>query len=168
VAATSAGDSAGRATLPFPAQFVDTVTLGPAYADLRVSLALDPESASSLVIGGLPSSRVPHILALLAATIALLGVAWRQWSDERRLAHTRARFIAGASHELRTPIAQIRLFADTLALGRVRSRDEHDRSLAIIQTEAGRLAHLVDNLLHATRGGRMPGARPKTPTWRRS
>lgn len=145
----------------FPAQFVETVTLGDLYGRLEADLALDPASAEALVIGGLPGSRVPYVLGLLLVTVVLLGVAWRQWSDERRLAQSRSRFIAGASHELRTPIAQIRLFAETLALGRVRSSHERDRSLAIIQAEAGRLAHLVDNLLQAARGGRMPRGAPE-------
>jgi signal transduction histidine kinase len=58
------------------------------------------------------------------------------------------------SHELRTPLAQIRMFAETLRLGRVRSPEEGERSLAIVENEARRLEHLVENLLHFSRAER--------------
>src|SRR5204863_327957 len=66
----------------------------------------------------------------------------------------RADFVSGVSHELRTPLAQIRMFSETLLLGRVRSDDERERSLEIIDQEARRLTHLVENLLHFSRSER--------------
>ena len=58
------------------------------------------------------------------------------------------------SHELRTPLTQIRMFAETLLLDRVRSDEERQRSLEIIDQEARRLSHLVDNVLLFSRGER--------------
>jgi signal transduction histidine kinase len=58
------------------------------------------------------------------------------------------------SHELRTPLAQVRMFAETLLLGRVRSEDERQRSLQIVDQEARRLTHLVENILQFSRGER--------------
>ena len=55
---------------------------------------------------------------------------------------------------LRTPLAQIRMFGETLLLGRVRSDEERRRSLEIIDQEARRLTHLVENLLHFSRSER--------------
>jgi signal transduction histidine kinase len=46
------------------------------------------------------------------------------------------------------------MFSETLLLGRVRSDEERDRSLKIIDQEARRLTHLVENLLHFSRSER--------------
>jgi len=63
---------------------------------------------------------------------------------------TMRRFVADASHELRTPIAVIRGEAD-VALGQDRGPGEYQESLVIIQDEARRLTRLVDDLLNLAR-----------------
>jgi signal transduction histidine kinase len=118
---------------------------------LRVTAAIDPGSAPSLVIGGLPRSRLPFIYGLIVFAAVLTGVALLQLGRELALARMRGDFVSGVSHELRTPLAQIRMFAETLALGRVRSADESRRSLEIILQESQRLSQLVDNVLSFSR-----------------
>jgi len=66
----------------------------------------------------------------------------------------KSELVSGVSHELRTPLAQIRMFAEMLRLGWVRSDDERQRSVAIIDQEARRLAHLVENILQFSRAER--------------
>jgi signal transduction histidine kinase len=129
-------------------------TLEPMWGGLRLEVAIEESAAGRLVIGGLPGSRLPLVLALLGLTTLLVATAWHQLRRERDLARQREAFVAGVSHELRTPLAQIRLFAETLRLGRVRSEAEGARSLEVIDREARRLGQLVENLLTATRGGR--------------
>ena len=73
---------------------------------------------------------------------------------ERQLARVKSELVSGVSHELRTPLAQIRMFAEMLRLGWVRSDDERQRSVAIIDQEARRLAHLVENILQFSRAER--------------
>lgn len=63
---------------------------------------------------------------------------------------TMRRFVADASHELRTPVAVIRGEAD-VALSKERSGAEYRESLGIILDEARRLSGLVDDLLNLTR-----------------
>src|SRR5271157_5401349 len=60
------------------------------------------------------------------------------------------RFVADASHELRTPISVIRGEAD-VALSQERSSAEYRESLAIILDESRRLSRLVDDLLNLAR-----------------
>src|SRR3989475_3413353 len=110
--------------------------------------------AANLVIGGLPRSRLPVLLGVLALTPGLIVTALVQLQREYELARLRTDFVSGVSHELRTPLAQIRMFSETLLLGRVRSDDERERSLEIIDQEARRLTHLVENLLHFSRSER--------------
>jgi heavy metal sensor kinase len=63
---------------------------------------------------------------------------------------TMRRFVADASHELRTPISVIRGEAD-VALSQVRSPTEYRESLGVILDEARRLSRLVDDLLNLAR-----------------
>src|SRR5262249_55194768 len=79
-------------------------------------------------------------------------------------ARLRADFVSSVSHELRTPLAQIRLFAETLLLGRVRSDAEERRSLEIIDQEARRLTHLVENVLAFSRAERHAIRLQREPT----
>jgi heavy metal sensor kinase len=60
------------------------------------------------------------------------------------------RFVADASHELRTPISVIRGEAD-VALSTERGPSEYRESLAIVQDESRRLSRLVDDLLNLAR-----------------
>jgi signal transduction histidine kinase len=121
---------------------------------LRLSVALQPSAAESLIIGGLPRNRLPLLGGLLVLTTGLVVVALIQWRRERELGRLRADFISGVSHELRTPLAQIRMFGEMLLLGRVRSPAEHRRSLAIIVQESQRLTRLIENVLHFSRSDR--------------
>ncbi|HKW40779.1 MAG TPA: HAMP domain-containing sensor histidine kinase, partial [Gemmatimonadales bacterium] len=126
----------------------------PMMGAMRVQVALRPDVAPKLVIGGIPRSNVPMLISLLALTAGLVVAALLQLHREYELARLRADFVSGVSHELRTPLAQIRMFSETLLLGRVRSDREQIRSLEIIDQEARRLTHLVENLLHFSRSER--------------
>ena len=83
-------------------------------------------------------------LAVLAASFnALLSRLDRSFESMRR-------FVADASHELRTPISVIRGEAD-VALSHQRSAAEYQETLAIILDESRRLSRLVDDLLNMAR-----------------
>ncbi len=128
--------------------------LAPDYDRLNLAVALRPEAAGGLVIGGLPRERLPLVIGLLALTVGLVVVALVQLRREAELSRMRSDFVSGVSHELRTPLAQIRMFSETLLLGRVRSPAEGQRSLEIIARETQRLIQLVENVLLFSRGER--------------
>jgi signal transduction histidine kinase len=143
-----------RSAVQYNSTYTARDTIGTDMGDLFAHTTLREAVADQLIIGGLPRSRLPLILGLLALTAALIGTALFQLRRESQLARLRTDFISGVSHELRTPLAQIRMFSETLVLGRVRSDEERLRSLAIIDQEARRLTHLVENLLHFSRSER--------------
>ncbi len=151
-------DAAGVELYRSPVQYEPTFTARDSVEALlggmQVQVALRPAMAPKLIIGGMPRSRLPQLLALLALTAGLIVAALLQLSREYELSHLRADFVSGVSHELRTPLAQIRMFSETLLLGRVRTEDERIRSLEIMDQEARRLTHLVENLLHFSRSER--------------
>ena len=128
------------------------------FGGLVAHLEIRPELANQLVIGGLPRSRLPFLLTLLALAAALSVVAVMQLRREGELAQLRADFVANVSHELRTPLAQIRLDIDTLRLGRYDSKELHTSILERIDRETRRLTYLAENVLRLSRHGRAAAA----------
>ncbi|HUQ98213.1 MAG TPA: HAMP domain-containing sensor histidine kinase [Gemmatimonadaceae bacterium] len=122
-------------------------TLDERFGRMRLKVALRPEIASRLVVGGLPRSRLPMLAGLFILTVGLVAAAVVQLRRQQQLAQLRVDFVSGVSHELRTPLAQIRLFAELLRNGQLRSDQERERSFGIIDEEAQRLTYLVENVL---------------------
>jgi signal transduction histidine kinase len=128
---------------------------------LRVGVRGNAETR--LLMDGALSSGLPLLLTLLVMICGLIVVSLLLVRREVELVQLRADFISGVSHELRTPLAQIRMFTETLLLNRVRSDVERRRSLEIIDQEARRLAHLVENVLlfSKSEGGRRSPIAPE-------
>jgi len=127
-------------------------TVEPSFGRLIMRVSLNKQFANLLVVGGLPQSRVPMLIALFLIAAGLLTVALIQLRRQQELARLRTEFVSGVSHELRTPLAQIRWFAELLHMGKLRSEEERMRSAGIIDQEARRLTYLVENVLNFARG----------------
>jgi two-component system phosphate regulon sensor histidine kinase PhoR len=87
------------------------------------------------------------ILALVATTIigtvAALVVLYR----EAYLSRLQTDFVNKVSHDLRTPLTSIRMFVETLQLGRLEDPARQKEALAIISAETERLSALITRLL---------------------
>lgn len=129
---------------------------------LQFEVAIAPAVAGQLIIGGLPRSRLPEILATAALAVSMLGLLFHQYRKQEELGRLRDEFVSGVSHELRTPLSQIRLLAELLRLGKVPTEERRDRSLRIIDQEARRLTFLVESILSFTSSPR--NALSPTPT----
>jgi signal transduction histidine kinase len=149
-------DSVARWTLD------DSAAIGEAYGAMQVRAQIREGQAGTLVIGGLPRSKLPFLLALLAVAAALSFVAIGQIRREGELSRLRADFVAGISHELRTPLAQMRLYLETLRLGRFTTEAQRAWSLDNVERETTRLGHLVERVLRFSRTGRAT-ADPSVP-----
>jgi signal transduction histidine kinase len=88
------------------------------------------------------------MMAMLAGVMAL-GVFFvaRAAAREVRLAELKSSFVSSVSHDLKTPLALIQLFAETLELGRLKNTDRATEYYRIINSEARKLTRLIDNLL---------------------
>jgi signal transduction histidine kinase len=100
-----------------------------------------------LPAGGLPMSVV---VALMALGVALAGLGvwfWRESTRALREAAERVTFVNQVSHELKTPLTNIRMYAELLE-GEI---DEDDtrahRHAGIIAGESQRLSRLIGNIL---------------------
>jgi len=141
----------------YASPYTGAAALGTEFGDLTLHLALRPDLANRLVIGGVPSSPTPLAVGLLGLSTLLVVVALLQLRREVDLIAMRSEFVANVSHELRTPLSQILIFTELLKLGRLRSDEERARSLEIIDQEARRLIRLVENVLQFSRAGTQPG-----------
>jgi signal transduction histidine kinase len=88
------------------------------------------------------------LMAMLAGVLGL-GVFFvvRAAAREVKLAELRSNFVSSVSHDLKTPLALIQLFAETLELGRLKSTDRAQEYYRIINSEARKLTRLINNLL---------------------
>jgi signal transduction histidine kinase len=89
------------------------------------------------------------MLTLFVLSLLILGIilTLRATSREMKLAQAKSTFVSNVSHELKTPLALIRLFAETLELGRVKSTDKAQEYYRIINNESRRLTQLINNIL---------------------
>jgi two-component system phosphate regulon sensor histidine kinase PhoR len=72
-------------------------------------------------------------------------------TDIRRLENVRRDFVANVSHELKTPVASIKGFVETLLDGRAEDPADRERFLAIVARQADRLGAIIDDLLALSR-----------------
>jgi signal transduction histidine kinase len=131
-----------------------TLGMTGAFDGFAVRVAMRPAFASRVAVGNWTWNRSQFVLGLITLSAGLVIVSLLQLHRERQLARVKSELVSGVSHELRTPLAQIRMFAEMLRLGWVRSDDERQRSVAIIDQEARRLTHLVENILQFSRAER--------------
>jgi len=140
--APKGGAKSSRYYGSFPLEYVGGTTFW---------VALRPDVAQYLVAGGIPDSRVPASLALLAGSVVLAIAGFASLRSEVRLVTSRERFLANVSHELRTPLQQILMFVQLLRLGKIRSAAERERSLEIVERETNRLIALSNSVLAAAK-----------------
>ena len=97
-------------------------------------------------------------------TIRLRGTALRDASGDggavivlndvtevQRLENVRRDFVANVSHELKTPVASIKGFVETLLDGALDDRNDARRFLGIVARQADRLAAIIEDLLALSR-----------------
>jgi two-component system, OmpR family, phosphate regulon sensor histidine kinase PhoR len=82
-------------------------------------------------------------LVIVAGAIAIIVTLER----ERKLSTLRNDFVANVSHELKTPLALVRMFAEMLHSGRVANDAKRTEYLSIIMNESERLSGLIENVL---------------------
>lgn len=120
------------------------------FPDYVLGIKLQGES-----VEGILQARMQRNLTLVVAlaVLLLLGVAfvYRNVSKEIELAQLKSDFVSNVSHELRTPLSLIRMFAETLEMGRVPTEEKRLEYYRIIGLETTRLTRLINNILNFSR-----------------
>ena len=86
-----------------------------------------------------------------AIAIAGILVSMRFLLRQMELANLKSHFVSNITHELKTPLAAIQLYTETLAAGRFETAAQEQKFLGIIRKETVRLTHLINNILDFAR-----------------
>lgn len=121
--------------------------MGPNFRGIRIAFSENQENA---LIKQQSLQQSFYLLALFLVIGVTLFGAYLLWQDVRRdlrLAEMRSQFVSSVSHELKTPLTSIRMFAETLRLGRSKDRAMQDEYLDTIVNESQRLTRLLNDVL---------------------
>lgn len=99
---------------------------------------------------GLTPVRVSLSIAWVCALLAAGAVAALLFGAVR-LSERRGAFVSAVTHELRTPLTTFQMYAEMLAGGMVPTKEAQQNYLNTLSAEAGRLSHLVENVLSYAR-----------------
>lgn len=97
---------------------------------------------------------VQSFLILGVLSVLMIGglvLTYRSVNKQMALARLKSDFVSNVSHELRTPLALIRLYAETLELGRITTEVKKHEYYSIIRKESERLTALINNILDFSR-----------------
>ncbi len=103
-------------------------------------------------------------LLVATALAAITSGGWLVFADARRqvlLAQKKADFVSNVSHELKTPLTSIRMFAEMMLGGRT-DPERRTQYLRIILVEAERLTRLINNVLDFARLDRNRAPHPQS------
>lgn len=119
----------------------ETWTLQTGFGNRTIAVIAESSSRPQLALMAMLA------LVMAAGVFFVAGAAAR----EVRLAELKSNFVASVSHDLKTPLALIQLFAETLELGRVRTPERAAEYYRIINGEAKKLTRLIENILDFSR-----------------
>jgi signal transduction histidine kinase len=88
---------------------------------------------------------------LLLVVVAGIVATYRLMRRETEMARLKADFVANVSHDLKTPLSVIRMFGETLEMGRQPDETARREYYRIITRESERLTRLIDNVLDFSR-----------------
>jgi signal transduction histidine kinase len=136
----------------FPFLFFDTdliESLSPFRPEIRywaVRTGYERGNISAIVREQSIAHRAAWAVVGLVAVVGI-SLAARGMTREVRLAEMKSEFVASVSHDLKTPLAKIQLFADTLESGRAKTREKEEHYHRVISNQSRKLAHLISELL---------------------
>ncbi len=133
----------GQPTFEHEAQLAN---YGPWLGDMRLGVSFR-EATVEEVTQSIYRRNLYLILALFAILMFVLMLLVRAAMRLFKLSRLKTEFVANVSHEIKTPLATIRLAADSLRLGRLRDPDAVQRVMGIITDETERLDYLIHSLL---------------------
>jgi signal transduction histidine kinase len=111
------------------------------YGELAVPALVRARTAPQLAL-------MLALAAVMAAAVLLVALSAAR---EVRLADLKSDFVSSVSHDLKTPLALIQLFAETLEVGRIRTPERAQEYYRIINSEAQKLTRLINNILEFSR-----------------
>ena len=89
------------------------------------------------------------VLFLAIVLVMVVGIVFtvHAAAHEVELSRMKSEFVSNVSHDLKTPLALIRMFGETLETGLVQDEAKRQEFYRIIRKESERLTHLINNVL---------------------
>jgi two-component system phosphate regulon sensor histidine kinase PhoR len=121
--------------------------LNPYFPGQIIQIELNDENLISNLIKR--RSWIYGIATALLLVAMFLGVVLilRDVRRERHLMRLRSDFISNVTHELKTPLTSIYMFAESLLLKRIKKEEDKEVYLSIILKESERLKRMINNIL---------------------
>ena len=90
------------------------------------------------------------ILVVIMDIVLLIGawVVYRYFRKEIKLTQIKSDFVSNVSHEIKTPLALINMYSETLEMGRISSEEKKMEYYRTINKEARRLSRMVNKILN--------------------
>ena len=138
------------------AERVADVRLRDELPQWRVALYQEPGASPRDVVRRQVMMFTSAFGVLIVVIVAGSVVTWRLLRRESEMAQLKADFVANVSHDLKTPLSVIRMFGETLEMGRVTGEAQRQEYYRVITRESERLSRLIENVLDFSRieGGR--------------
>ena len=127
-----------------------TAAFVPVFRQWKLAIGYQDTTIEALAKGHFRQNLIFTALALLFLTLGI-ALTLRAATREMRLAEAKSTFVSNVSHELKTPLALIRLFAEMLEMGMARSQEKTEEYGRIINHESRRLTQLINNILDFSR-----------------
>jgi len=145
-------DADGAPLLPPPVTVPDNF-VPPALERHGLQLHAYPANAERIIVEAHAATRNRTLLMLALFATAFGGALWlwRSASRETELAALKIDLVSRVSHELKTPLALIRMYGETLGLGRARDPQQAAHFGGIITRESERLTALIQRILDFSR-----------------
>lgn len=124
-----------------------SVPLAPYFPEHTMQILIgDQDLISDLVKR---RSWIYGIASVLLLVAMLLGIilTTRDISREKHMAKLRSDFISNVTHELKTPLTSIRMYAESLMMKRVKAESGQIKYLSTIVNESERLKRMINNIL---------------------
>ena len=108
---------------------------------------------AALLAAGQHRTRLFGTIILAAMLTSLIGLlaARRAFYRQLELNELKTNFVSSVSHELRAPIASVRLMAENLATGKISGPTRQGEYFRFIVQECRRLSSLIENVLDFSR-----------------
>ena len=151
-------DSAGRVLYQWgsfeadeDAQADATIALGAPLGAWSLHYHASASVFGSAVAGGFLLNLAAALAVLGAAVVSLSYYFYREQSREMQEAAQRVSFVNQVSHELKTPLTNIRMYAELLEKDLEEPSERLRRHLGVIVSESQRLSRLIGNVLTFSR-----------------
>ena len=132
-------------------EYLVTAGFSPQFDGWKVAL-FDPGGRTLEQLTGKEKQLYMILFAGIIA-VMLIGIILivRTVMHETEVSRLKSEFVSNVSHELKTPLALIRMFGETLDSGIVTDEDKRKKFYSIIRKESERLTHLINNVLDFSR-----------------